>query len=79
MLSIFVNGKLLLLLTVNVFIKGKLLLSAVNHSINGNNFINDKEYSLTALYKDDIAVYTCDHSFLNFLRYIPQSSRIKQT
>ena len=33
-----------------------------------NNFINGNWYSLTVLYKDDIAVYTCDHNFLNFLR-----------
>ena len=44
-----------------------------------NNFIKGKRYSLTALYKDDIAVYTWDHNFLNFLRCISQSSRIKQT
>ena len=44
-----------------------------------NNFIKGKWHSLTALYKDDIAVYTWDHSFLNFLRCISQSSRIKQT
>ena len=44
-----------------------------------NNFINDKWYSLDVLYKDDITVYTCDHSFLNFLKYISQSRRIKQT
>ena len=44
-----------------------------------NNFIKGKWYSLTALYKDDTAVYTWDHSFLNFLRCISQSSRIKQT
>ena len=29
-----------------------------------NNFINGKSHSSTVLYKDDIAVYTCDHSFL---------------
>ena len=44
-----------------------------------NNFFNDKWYSLAALYKDDIAVYNCNHSFLNFLKCISQSSRIKQT
>ena len=27
---------------------------------------------------EDIAVYICDHSFLNFLRRILQSIRIKQ-
>ena len=44
-----------------------------------NNLINGKWYSLTAFYKDDIAMYTRDHSFLNFLRCISQSRRIKQT
>ena len=43
-----------------------------------NNFINGKRYSLIILYKDGIAVYTCDHRFLNFLRCISQSRRIKQ-
>ena len=28
---------------------------------------------------NDIAVCTCDYSFLNFLRYISQSRLIKQT
>ena len=31
------------------------------------------------IFIDDIAVYICDHSFLNFLRGISQSRRIKQT
>ena len=31
------------------------------------------------IFIDDIAVYIWDHSFLNFLRYISQSRRIKQT
>ena len=44
-----------------------------------NNFINGKLYSLVALYKDDIAVYTCDHNSLNFLRVPSPSIRIKQT
>ena len=35
--------------------------------------------SLATHYKDNIAVYNCDHSFLNFLRRISESSRIKQT
>ena len=39
--------------------------------------MNGKLYSLTALYKDDIVVDTCDNSFLNFLTYVSQSSRIK--
>ena len=62
----------MLLLTVNIFINAKQLLLTVN------NFIYIKWYSLAALYKDDIVVYNCDHSFLNFLRCIPQSSRIKK-
>ena len=61
------------LLTVNISINGKYLLLTVN------NFINGKWYLLTVHYKDDIAEYTYDHSFLNFLRCISQSSRIKQT
>ena len=44
-----------------------------------DNFINGKWYTLTFLYKDDIAVYTCDHSVLKFLRCISQSRRLKQT
>ena len=44
-----------------------------------NNFMKGDLYLLTALYKDDIPVYACDHSFLNFLRCTSQSSRIKQT
>ena len=28
---------------------------------------------------DDIAVYICDHRFLNLMRRIPQSRKIKQT
>ena len=44
-----------------------------------NNFINGKWYSLAALYEDDIEVYTCDHSFLKFLRCVSQTIRIKQT
>ena len=30
------------------------------------------------IFIDDIAVYICDYSFLNFLRCISQSRRIKQ-
>ena len=44
-----------------------------------NKFVNRKWYLLTVLYKDNIAVYTCDHRFLNFLRCISQSRRTKQT
>ena len=64
---------LLLLLTVNIFINGKWLFLKVN------DFINGKWYSWAVLYKDDIALHTCDHSFLNFLRCISQSRIIKQT
>ena len=42
-----------------------------------NIFINGKWYSLTVLYKDAIALYTCDHRFFK-LRCISQSRRIKQ-
>ena len=44
-----------------------------------DNFINDKWNKLTFLYKDDIAVYTCDYSVLNFLGCISKSRRVKQT
>ena len=62
----------MILLVVNVFINSKLLLTVIN-------FINGKWYSLSIFYKDDIALCTCDHSFLNFLRCILQSRRINQT
>ena len=52
-----------------LLIVNKLLLLTVN------NFINGKWDILTALYKDGIAVYTCDHSFLNFVRCMSQSRR----
>ena len=41
--------------------------------------ITGKWYSFTIFYKDGIAVYTCDHRFLNFLRCMSQSRRIKET
>ena len=31
------------------------------------------------IFIDDIAVYICDHTFLNFLRCISQLRRIKET
>ena len=38
-----------------------------------------KNYTNQLHCKDNIAVYTCDYSFLNFLRCTLQSRRIKQT
>ena len=38
-----------------------------------------KNYTNQLHCKDDIAVYTCDYSFLNFLICTLQSRRIKQT
>ena len=58
-----INGKLLLLL---------LLLTV-------NDFIKGKSYLLTVFCKDDIAVYTWDPNFSNFLRCISRSRRTKQT
>ena len=43
-----------------------------------NNFYERQIIIITVLYKNDIAVYTCDHSLLNILRCISQSRRIKQ-
>ena len=61
-----INGKLLLLLLL-------LLLLTVN------DFIKGKSYLLTVFCKDDIAVYTWDPNFSNFLRCISRSRRTKQT
>ena len=69
MINVFINGKLLLWTVIN-FINGKYFLTV-------NNFTKNKWYSLASLYKDDIAVYNCDHSFLNFVRCILESTRIK--
>ena len=71
MVNDFMNGKLLLLTVINS-INGKLLLL-----LTVKNFINGKWHSLTVLCEDDIAMFTCDNSFLNFLRCISQSRRIK--
>ena len=60
-------------------INGKLLLLLLLLLLTVNDFIKGKSYLLTVFCKDDIAVYTWDPNFSNFLRCISQSRRIKQT
>ena len=60
-------------------INGKLLLLLLLLLLTVNDFIKGKSYLLTVFCKDDIAVYTWDPNFSNFLRCISRSRRTKQT
>ena len=70
-----INGKLLLSLLLLLL----LLLLLILLLLTVNDFIKGKSYLLTVFCKDDIAVYTWDPNFSNFLRCISRSRRTKQT